>query len=213
MLLVWAPGRNQKKRFQGGTGPLPPPFWHDYFQPTRKGGGDLTPPPKYLVLQRKLIANALQNAAKCRKMPQNAAKCRKMPQNAAKCRKTPQNAAKRRKMPQTRSQLSPIHRKMPQNAAKRPKTPENAGKHCKTPQNAAKRRKTLQNAANLANWGCLCGTKYLGGLKNPVPFSGLLKLIVDTIGGPRPPFPPENIFTGFLIHIGSHWISVHHPNC
>jgi hypothetical protein len=41
-----------------------------------------------LVLQRNLIANALQNAAKRRKTPQNAAKCRKTPQNAAKGRKT-----------------------------------------------------------------------------------------------------------------------------
>jgi hypothetical protein len=45
-----------------------------------------------LVLQRKLIANAPQNAVKRRKTPQNAAKRRKTPQNAAKRRKTPQNA-------------------------------------------------------------------------------------------------------------------------
>ncbi len=62
--------RNQKKCFQGGSGATaPPPFWHDYFQPTRKGGRVLTPP-KYLVLQRKLFANAPQTTTKCRKTPQ-----------------------------------------------------------------------------------------------------------------------------------------------
>ena len=34
---------------QGGKGATAPPIWHDYFQPTRKGGRGLSPP-KYLVL-------------------------------------------------------------------------------------------------------------------------------------------------------------------
>ena len=67
-------GRSQKKCFQGGKGAIAPPFWHDYFQPTKKGGGGLSPP-KYLVPQRNLsptLFAAPQNAAKRRKTPQNA---------------------------------------------------------------------------------------------------------------------------------------------
>jgi hypothetical protein len=123
--------KKPEKCFQGGNGATAPPFWQDYFQPTRKGGGGLTPP-KYLVPQRKLIAIA----------PQNATKRCKMPQNATKHRQTPQMC----------SRLLPICHKTWANAAKHHKTPQNAAKHRKTPQNTAKRRKTLQNAKIFANW-------------------------------------------------------------
>jgi len=36
----------------------------------------------------------------------------------------------------------------------------------------------------------LRATKYFVGLKNPAPFSGLLKLIVDQNWGATAPFPP-----------------------
>ena len=128
------PGRNQEKCFQGGNGATALPFWHDFFQPTRK--------PEYLVLQWKLIANAPQNAANRRKTPQNTTKHRKTPQNTAKHRKTPQNTAKCCKRARGHCQF----------AAKHQKTPQNAAKCCKTLQNAAKRRKTPQNTTNIANW-------------------------------------------------------------
>jgi hypothetical protein len=44
----------------------------------------------------------------------------------------------------------------------------------------------------------LCGTKYLGGLKKPAHFSGLLKLIVDHNWGATAPFPPWKHFFWFL---------------
>ncbi len=184
-----------EKCFQGGNGATVPPFWHDYyFQPTRKGGRVFVTHPKCLVLQQKIIANALQNAAKRCKTPQNAAKRHKTPQNTAKHHKTPQNTAKHRKTPQNTAK----HRKTQQNTAKHSKTPQNTATHrkrahgrcqfaakCrKTPQNAAKRRKYCELAISLR------GTKYLGGLKKPAPFSGLLKLIVDHNWGAAAPFPP-----------------------
>ena len=66
-------GRNQEICFQGGKGATAPQFWHNYFQPTRKGSGGLSPP-KYLVPQQKIIANAPENAGKHRNMPGNAGK-------------------------------------------------------------------------------------------------------------------------------------------
>jgi hypothetical protein len=77
-----------------------------------------------LVPQRKLIANAPQNAGKRRKTPENAANTLVVIANLL------QNATK--------------HRKTPENAGKRRKTPENAGKRRKMPENAGKRRKTPQ---------------------------------------------------------------------
>ena len=35
-----------------------------------------------------------------------------------------------------------------------------------------------------------------GGAQTPAPFSG--RLILAKMGGGRPPFPPENIFSGFF---------------
>jgi hypothetical protein len=66
--------RNNVFRGKGGQGP--PILVLDYFQPTRKGGGGLSPP-KYLVPQWNLIANARENAGKCWNMLENAGKCRK----------------------------------------------------------------------------------------------------------------------------------------
>ena len=74
--------------------------------------------------------------------------------------------------------------KTPQNAAKRRKTPQNATKRRKTPQNAPKRHKYRELGISLRR------TKYLGGLKIPAPFSGLLKLIMDQNWGAPAPFPP-----------------------
>ena len=149
-------------------------------------------PPKYLVLQQKLIAKTPQNAAKRRKTPQNAAKRRKMPQNAAKCRKMPQNTAKGHKTPQNAEKRRKRAHGPFQFTAKCRKIPENARKCHKTPQNAAKRCKYHELAIRLR------GTKYLWGPKNPAPFSGQLKLIVDHNWGATAPFPPENIFSGFF---------------
>ena len=81
----------RKNVFMGERGPMPPPILHDYFQPTRKGGGGLSPP-KFLVTQQKLIANAPENAGNCRITPQNAAKRCKKQKNATKRHKTPQNS-------------------------------------------------------------------------------------------------------------------------
>jgi hypothetical protein len=78
--------------FSGGKGGHCPPILARLFSTDQKGGRGLSTP-KYLVLQRKLIANAPENAGKRYKTPENAGKCRKMPENAAKCRKMPQNAA------------------------------------------------------------------------------------------------------------------------
>ena len=150
----------------GKRGHCPP-----IFQPTRKGGGGLTPPPKYLVPQQKLIA---QRAGKCRKMPENARKCPKMPENAGKRRKTQKNAAN----------MLAVVANLLQNTGKCRKTPENAGNCWKTPENAGKRRKYCELAISLR------GSKYLGRLKKPAPFSGLLKLIVDHNWGATAPFPP-----------------------
>ena len=81
-------------------------------------------------------------------------------------------------------------RKMSQNATKHRKTQQKAAKGRKTPQNAATRRKTPQNATIYCKLAIsLRGPKYLGGLKNPAPFSGLLKLIVDHNWGATAPFP------------------------
>ena len=141
-------------------------------------------PPKYLVLRRKLIANAPQNAAKHRKTPQNTAKCRKTPQNTAKHRKTPQNTAKHRKTPQNATNALTVVANLLLNAANHRQTPPNTAKHRKAPQNIAKHHKYCELAISL------CGTKYLGGLKKPAHFSGLLKLIVDHNWGATAPFPP-----------------------
>jgi hypothetical protein len=131
-----------RKCFQGGNGATAPPILARLFSTDQKRGWGFDPP-YYLVLQQKLIANALQNAAKCCKMPQNAAKHCKCAhghrQFAAKCRKMLQNAPKCRK------------------------TPENAGKRRKTPENAAKCHKYCKLAISLRR------TKYLGGLKTPAP--------------------------------------------
>ena len=98
--------------------------------------------------------------------------------------------------------LLPTHQKKLQNTKTRRKTPKTIAKlpqheqkkHWETPENAAKRRKTLQNAAKRRKYHglviSLFGTKYLGGLENPAPFSGLLKLIVDQNWGATDPFPP-----------------------
>ena len=59
----------RKNVFRGERGPLPPIF--DFFQPTRKRGGGSSPP-KFLVPQQKLIANAPEKAAKHQNTPQNA---------------------------------------------------------------------------------------------------------------------------------------------
>jgi hypothetical protein len=94
-----APVRNQKKCSQGGKGATVTPFWHDYFQPARKVGRDLSPP-KYFVPQQKLIANAPENARKRRKTPENTGKCRKTLENTGKRQKMLENATKRRIMQQ-----------------------------------------------------------------------------------------------------------------
>ena len=80
-VLCCAARKKPEKMFSRGKGGHCPPFWHHYFQPTRKGGGGLSPP-KFLVQQRNLIANAPENTGKHRKTPQNAAptKCCKTPQ-------------------------------------------------------------------------------------------------------------------------------------
>ena len=63
--------------FSGGNrGHCPPPFWHDYFQPTRKGGGGFEPPQSF--------GPATETY---RQVPENAEIHRKTP-NAAKCHKT-----------------------------------------------------------------------------------------------------------------------------
>jgi hypothetical protein len=165
-----------------------------------------------LVPRQKIIANVpqnaakrlktLQNTAKHRKTPQNTTKHRKTPQNTTKICKTPQNTAKRRKRAHGCCQFATKCHKAPQNAAKHRKhrkTLENAGKRRKTPENAAKRRKTPQNATKY--WELAIShrrTKYLGGLKNPAPFSGLLKLIVNHNWGAMA-HGPENIFSGFCL--------------
>ena len=84
----------RKNNFGGKGGHAPPPFWNDYFQPTRKGGGGLNPsfgPAAETYCQR---------AGKRCKMPENAGKCRIIP-----------HAAKRRKTPQMRIAKSPRHKK------------------------------------------------------------------------------------------------------
>jgi hypothetical protein len=58
----------RKNVFRGKGGRGPPILVLDYFQPTRKGGEGLGPP-KYLVPQWNLIANAPENAGKRRKTP------------------------------------------------------------------------------------------------------------------------------------------------
>ena len=123
-------------------------------------------PSKYLVLQRKLIANA----------PQSASKHRKMPQNAATCRKTLQNATKRSNRTRGHRQFAAKHRKTLQNAAKRRKTPLNAAKCRKMPQNAAKCRKYRELAISLRE------TKYLGELQTPAPFSGCAVNLPSILG-------------------------------
>ena len=74
----------------------------------------------------------------------------------------------------------------------------------KTAQNGSKdrarRRKTAQNGQNGARQRSIRdkfprGTKLWGGGKSLAPF---LKQSLSKIGGPRPPFPPENIFSGFF---------------
>ncbi len=80
-----------RKCFQGGNGTTAPPFWHDYFQPTRKGGGGLMTPPQIFGPARETLPPTRR---KIPKMLQN----HKTRQNAAKRCKTPQNAAKHHKM-------------------------------------------------------------------------------------------------------------------
>ncbi len=65
-----------------------------------------------------------------------------------------------------------------------------AAKHRKTPQNTAKRRKMLQNAAKYRELALGLRDQIFGGLKNPAPFSGLLKLIMHHNWGATAPFPP-----------------------
>ena len=102
-----------------------------------------------------------------------------MLQNAGNRLKPPKNAGNRRKPPET--------------AGNRRKTPENTGKHRKTPENTGKCRKCPELAISLR------GNKYLGGLKKPAPFSEEMNR--TKIGGPRPPFPPENILPCFFLDL------------
>ncbi len=124
--LTW---KKPETCFQGGNRATAPPFRHNYFQPTSKGGGGLTPPQIFGPTTENYRQRATkrcktpQNAAKHRKTPQNTAKHHKTPQNAAKHHKNLQNTAKHRKTPQTRSWLLPICHKMPQSTAKCCKTP------------------------------------------------------------------------------------------
>ena len=93
-VLCCAARKKPEKMFSRGKGGHCPPFWHHYFQPTRKGGGGLNPsfgPAAETYCQR---------AGKRCKMPENAGKCRIIP-----------HAAKRRKMPQMRIDKSPRHKK------------------------------------------------------------------------------------------------------
>ena len=75
---------------------------------------------------------------------------------------------------------------LPPNTAKRRKTPQ----HSKTPQNNAKQRKMLQNAAKYRELALGLRDQIFVGLKNPAPFSGLLKLIMHHNWGATAPFPP-----------------------
>ena len=100
-----------------------------------------------------------------------------MLQNAGNRLKPPKNAGNRRKPPETAGN----RRKTPENTGKHRKTPENTGKHRKTPENTGKRRKYPELEISLR------GTKYLGGLKKPAPFSEDINR--TKIGGPGPPFP------------------------
>ena len=79
-------------------------------------------------------------------------------------------------------------------ATKCQKMPENSGKRRKMPENAGKCRKYRELAISL------CGTKYLGGLKIPHPLFRTVEINRGPkFGGARPPFPPENIFSGFFL--------------
>ena len=135
-----SPGRNQKKCFQGGNGATAPPFWHDYFQLTRKRGWGFDPSQIF----GPATETYCQHAAKHRKTPQNTAKHRKMPQNATKHRKTPQNAAKHRKTPQNTAKRHKRTHGRRQFVVKCCKSPPNTAKHRQTPQSTAKHRKTPQ---------------------------------------------------------------------
>jgi len=70
---------------------------------------------------------------------------------------------------------------------------QNAPKRPKTLQNATKRRKYRELAISLR------GTKYLGGIKNRPLFRSVEINRVAQNWGPQPPFPPENIFSGFFL--------------
>ena len=149
------PGRNQKTCFPGGNGATAPPFWNDYFQPTRKGGGGLTPPNIWSCNGNLLPMHCktLQNAAKRHKTPQNAVKHRKTPQNTAKRQK----ATKHRKTPQNATNALTVAANFPQNAGKRQKTPENVAKRRKTPQ--------ILQICDKSLWD-----QIFGGAKKPAPF-------------------------------------------
>ncbi len=156
----------RKNVFRGETGPLPSHFGTIFFnQPENPNiwscNGNLSPTR--------------------RKMPQIAAKRRKTPQNTAKHHKTLQNTAKHRKTPQNAANALVVIANLPQNTRKRRKMPQNAAKRCKTLQNAAKRRKTppILRIGDKSFLDQIFGGG--GGVKNPAPILGLLKLIVDHI--------------------------------
>ena len=188
--------------FSGGKWGHCPPFLARLFSTDQKRGRGFDPPPNIWSCNRNLVANVPKNATKRHKTPQNATTYHKTPQNATKRLKTPQNATKRHKTPQNAAKCCIMlhnaakHHKTLQNAVKRRKLPQTCPRLLpvchKTPQNTAKCRKYCKLAISL------CGTKYLGGLKNPTPFSGLLKLIMDHNWGATVPFPPENNVSSFF---------------
>ena len=166
-----------EKIFLGGKGGPRPPV---SARSTEMGARVLSPPN---------IWSRSPTVTKRRKTAQNGAKWRKTAQNGAKRCKTAQNGARRRKRRSVRIGSIP---RAAQDGTRRCKTAQNGARRRKMAQNGAKRRKMRKAAQNRRYPR---GTK-LGGGKSLDPF---LKQSLSKIRGPRPPFPPENIFSGFFL--------------